>query len=82
MRLCVVDCSFSMAWVFADEKNATAEALLARGDELDRLVRACDLTSYDAVYLAIALEQGLPLATTDEQLATAARRVGVGRFGE
>jgi predicted nucleic acid-binding protein len=139
MRLCVVDCSFAMAWMCADEKNALADELLARieqadsivvpavlwalevrnalrtavrrkrltavaaeamrlsmldlpritvscppglGDELDRLVRECELTSYDAVYLAVAMEHGLPLATRDEQLATAARKVRVGRFGE
>ncbi|MBX3464598.1 MAG: type II toxin-antitoxin system VapC family toxin [Planctomycetes bacterium] len=138
MRLCVVDCSFAMAWVFEDEQNEVADALLARiarddsivvpavlwglevrnalrtavrrrrlteadadqrrlaladlpkvtvscppglGDTVDRLVRGCDLTSYDAIYLATALEHDLPLATADETLATAARRVGVARFG-
>lgn len=138
MRLCVVDCSFAMAWVFDDEQNQVADDLLARieredsivvpavlwgleirnvlrsavrrrrltvaeaeqrrlalldlprvtvscppglGDTVDQLVRECDLTSYDAAYLAIALEHELPLATMDEALAAAARRVGVARFG-
>ena len=35
------------------------------------------LTVYDAVYLDIALQQGLPLATLDADLAVAARRNGV-----
>jgi predicted nucleic acid-binding protein len=138
MRLCVVDCSFAMAWVFDDEKTEVADDLLARlakqdsivvpavlwaleirnalrtavrrrrltaaaadqrrralldlpkitvscppglGDTIDQLVRECDLTSYDAAYLAVALEHELPLATLDDALATAAARVGVARFG-
>lgn len=137
MRLCVVDCSFAMAWVFEDERNAVADALLARlarkdaivmpavlwalevrnvlrtavrrrrltaaaaeerrqllmrlpritvaapaglGDEVDALMRAHDLTSYDAVYLQVAIEHDLPLATTDKTLAAAAKAVGVGVF--
>ena len=31
------------------------------------------LTTYDATYLALALAEGLPLATLDRQLAAAAR---------
>lgn len=138
MRLCVVDCSFAMAWVFADEKNAIADSLLRRleqhdaivvpavlwglevrntlrsgvlrkrltvveaeerrqamlhlprisvtcpaglGDILDRLIRTNGLTSYDAVYLAIAIEHGLPLATADDDLANAAKALGVPRYG-
>ncbi len=41
--------------------------------------RAADwgLSAYDACYLDTALQQRLPLATKDKQLADAARRVGV-----
>ena len=41
--------------------------------------RAADwgLTAYDACYLDTALQQRLPQATKDKQLADAARRVGV-----
>ena len=35
------------------------------------------LTAYDAAYLALALEQQLPLATLDRELAEAATREGV-----
>ncbi len=35
------------------------------------------LTTYDACYLDTALQQRLPLATKDKQLAAAARRAGV-----
>lgn len=38
------------------------------------------LTSYDAVYLAMAMRTGLALATTDEALMKAAQRCGVQVF--
>lgn len=37
-----------------------------------------DLTSYDAVYLDLALRKSLPIATQDRDLADAARAAGVG----
>jgi predicted nucleic acid-binding protein len=137
MRLCVLDASFAMAWVFADEANALADDLLTRletsdsvvvpavlwslevrnvlrtavrrkrlspeaaeqrrlalrdlpkvvvacpnglADEIDELVRAHDLTSYDAAYVALADEHELPLATADEHLARAATAAGVRRY--
>ena len=39
------------------------------------------LTAYDAAYLALAQERGLPLATLDQKLAQAARREGVRLLG-
>ena len=49
------------------------------GDARHWTQRAADwgLTAYDACYLDTALQQRLPLATKDKQLADAARRVGV-----
>ena len=41
------------------------------------LARTVGLTAYDATYLDLATRRGLPLATADEQLARAARAVGV-----
>ena len=44
---------------------------------ITRVVRLADahrLTIYDASYLAVALEKGVPLATLDESLAAAAQR--------
>ena len=35
------------------------------------------LTAYDAMYLALAMRLGEPLATLDKQLGNAARKVGV-----
>jgi predicted nucleic acid-binding protein len=139
VRICVVDSSFAAGWIFDDEPNEPARALLDRlrrnrqdtivvpavlwalelrnvlrtavrrrrltmaeaeqrrasllavprvvvaaphglGDPLDALIRTFDLTSYDAVYLAVAQEVGLPIATGDEDLAAAAERLGVGRY--
>lgn len=48
----------------------------ALGVVLD-LARSEGLTSYDASYLALAMREGLPLASQDENLARAAARVGV-----
>ena len=39
------------------------------------------LTSYDATYLALALERGAALATLDRALAAAARKEGVEALG-
>jgi predicted nucleic acid-binding protein len=45
--------------------------------ELLALARGERLTSYDAAYLELALRRGLPLATTDKDLRSAATRLGV-----
>jgi len=39
------------------------------------------LTAYDASYLALAVRLALPLATTDKQLAAAARAEGIAVLG-
>ncbi|HOB73812.1 MAG TPA: type II toxin-antitoxin system VapC family toxin [Phycisphaerae bacterium] len=41
------------------------------------LCRSHGLTSYDAVYLDLALRRGLPLASLDEELRAAAEACGV-----
>jgi len=38
------------------------------------------LTAYDAAYLELAMREGLPIATLDQQLRDAAARVGVAAF--
>ena len=45
------------------------------------LASAHGLTTYDAAYLALAQQRGLPLATLDQKLARAARREGVTILG-
>jgi predicted nucleic acid-binding protein len=44
----------------------------AQEDELMRLARTHGLTAYDAAYLELAQRKGIPLATLDKALASAA----------
>jgi predicted nucleic acid-binding protein len=46
-------------------------------DYLLPLCRTHQLTSYDAMYLDLAVRTGLPLATLDEPLRKAAKKMGV-----
>ena len=46
------------------------------------LCRAHKLTSYDAIYLDLAVRRRLPLATLDEPLRKAARKLGVKLMGK
>ena len=41
------------------------------------LARTCQLSAYDAAYLELAVREGLPLATLDEDLRRAASAAGV-----
>ena len=45
--------------------------------DLLALGRAHDLSSYDASYLDLAMRQGLPIATLDQDLLQAAKRLDV-----
>jgi len=45
--------------------------------EIFALAREHQLSSYDASYLDLAMPKGLPLATLDKNLVTAAKRSGV-----
>lgn len=47
-------------------------------DRIQFLSRKHGLTAYDAAYLDLALESGLPLATLDEDLIRASKKAGVG----
>ena len=47
-------------------------------DRVQLLSRQYDLTAYDAAYLDLALESGLPLATLDEDLLRACENAGAG----
>ena len=45
-----------------------------------QIARRYRLSAYDASYLELAMREGLPLATLDEDLQNAARKAGVKRF--
>ena len=46
-------------------------------DRIQSLSRTHRLTAYDAAYLDVALESGLPLATLDDDLIGACKKAGV-----
>jgi predicted nucleic acid-binding protein len=67
------------ALVILSDLPITVHALTledALGPVLD-LARAQGLSVYDAAYLHLAMREGLPLATLDDDLRAAASRVGV-----
>ena len=45
--------------------------------DLESASRRWNMTSYDAAYLDLAIRKGLPLATTDDGLKTAAEAEGI-----
>jgi predicted nucleic acid-binding protein len=45
------------------------------------LCRTHRLTSYDAIYLDLAIRRNLPLATLDDDLRKTAKKLGVGLLG-
>jgi predicted nucleic acid-binding protein len=59
------------------EDKATADRTLGQTLNLSRRTK---LSAYDAAYLELAMRRGLPLATLDTDLATAAIALGVPIF--
>jgi len=45
------------------------------------LCRTHRLTSYDAIYLDLAIRRSLPLATLDDDLRKTAKKLGIGLLG-
>ena len=68
--------------IVTDEVHLTATAKIKAWKLSDLIQTAITnkLTSYDALYLQLAVRTGLPLATTDEALIQAAKRSGVPIF--
>jgi predicted nucleic acid-binding protein len=58
-----------------------AEAPERAFTQLLALCRTHRLTSYDAIYLDLAMRRSLPLATLDDDLRKAAKKVGVALLG-
>jgi predicted nucleic acid-binding protein len=46
-------------------------------DNVAGFAREYDLTAYDAAYLDLAIREGLPIATQDDDLLAATRRAGL-----
>ena len=79
-RLTAQDAQQAIAWlkrlpIDTDTSAPDAGMLLS-------LALRHDLSSYDAVYLELALRLQLPIATADSDLASAARVAGVGVVGD
>ncbi len=51
-------------------------------DHILPLSRTHNLTTYDAAYLDLAIRRGLPLASLDDDLRRAAKKVGVKLLGK
>ncbi len=49
-------------------------------DDVFSLAQEYGLTFYDAAYLNVAIQEGLPLASLDRQLVRAAEAVGIQLF--
>ncbi len=60
----------------------TDDGVGADPHRLITLARSYNLSAYDATYLALAMREGLPLATLDSALKRAARKTGVPLLGE
>jgi predicted nucleic acid-binding protein len=67
---------FNALPIAVDEETKTH----AFGDTLS-LAREHGLSVYDAAYLELAMRRGLPLATLDDKLTTAAAAAGVPLYG-
>ena len=88
----VVDCSIAGAWLFHDEATPRTADLLNRLTNETAIVPAwwfieitnvlaMVLTSYDAMYLDLAVRLNLPLATLDDDLRKTAKKLGVSLLG-
>lgn len=76
-RITAPEISTSLALLRKLNIQLDPEGLQTGVGELVRIARSNRLSVYDAAYLALAMREGLPLATLDKPLAKAARSVGV-----
>ena len=60
--------------------EVVAEPISRKSTALAQMARPHQLSSYDAVYLELAVRMGIPLLTHDKNLRSAARRMGVELF--
>ena len=61
-----------------DTLNITYSPFMPSRDELIRTSRAYNLTSYDSLYLMLAMHERIPLATKDKGLMRECEIAGVG----
>lgn len=76
-RITAAGVSRSLALLRSLSIRPTADDARAEVDDWVALARSQKLSVYDAAYLAVAIREGMPLATLDHALARAAREMGV-----
>lgn len=76
-RLTAADQAARVALLCRLPLETDAETTSRALSEILLLARAQRLTTYDAAYLELAARRGLPLATRDPELRTAAEQLGV-----
>jgi predicted nucleic acid-binding protein len=80
-RITAAETAKFMADLSALDIEVDPEPLERAFERLAPLCRTHALTSYDALYLELAVRRQLPLATLDEPLRKAARKLGVKLLG-
>jgi predicted nucleic acid-binding protein len=76
-RMTEADCTQYLAYLCDQDIQVDHQANAENAANLLMLARAHGLTVYDATYLDLAMRTGLPLATLDQALRKAAKKVGV-----
>ncbi len=79
-RSTTADTAHWLAFLEALPITVDDEAATRFWNDVLNLARAQNLSAYDAAYLELALRRGLPLATLDDKLKTAAAAIGVREY--
>lgn len=84
-----LDCYVTMSWCFEDEFDEYAQEILKSrkqscalvpNSEIVNIARNYKLTSYNAMYLLLAMHEGQAIATKDKALIKACLENGVAIF--
>lgn len=76
-RLSAADAEQLSQWLTALPITVDPASVEAVPVGVANVAASYDLSIYDAAYLELALRKGLPLATLDQRLASAAKKAGV-----
>ena len=77
----ITEAGIAHALVGLDRLRIEQTASQLESSALIALGRSLEVSAYDATYLLVAMQQGLPLATLDRRLAKAADLAGVELVG-
>lgn len=76
-RLSTADAEQLSQWITALPITVDSASVESVPVGVAHVAAGYDLSIYDAAYLELALRKGLPLATLDQRLASAAKKAGV-----